>query len=96
MLPSSIDESGQLFKDNELIADVECSVSVSEGGLMEWKGTMEITEKHSPKSMNLADLGKIDLNLENYQGKIFVTNQRLTDQGIVKISFTGAEGLEEI
>ena len=41
MLPKSINENGQLFKGEELIADVSCQISVQKTGLLEWNGTME-------------------------------------------------------
>lgn len=98
MLPNSIDENGQILKDGELIADVSCYISVSsQEKLTKWGGSLQIKKKHSPKAANLMDLKKMDLKLENYQGTIFVTNQRIYSSGeITNIEFTGTGKLEEL
>lgn len=98
MLPSSIDENGQLLKDGELIADISCHISVStRGKLTGWRGSLQIKERHTPKAADLTNLGNMDLKLENYQGTMFVTNQRIDDSGeITNVEFTGTGKLEEL
>lgn len=91
--PDTIKEEGQLINEGDIIADVTCHINVikRKKRLNEWEGTFSISQKHRNEAMALPLLdGELELDLENYKGKIIITSQ-----GSGEIRFTGADDLIE-